>query len=69
MLKPIKNSTENLMTFIINGNEDEIKMTQGLIFLEGCALQLPSNFLQLKNALLIEIMQQLNELGKPLFQL
>ena len=57
------------MTFIINGNEDEIKMTQGLIFLEGCALQLPSNFLQLKNALLIEIMQQLNEHGKPLFQL
>ena len=57
------------MTFIINGNEDEIKMTQGLIFLEGCALQLPSNFLQLKNALLIEIMQQLNELGKSLFQL
>ena len=38
-------------------------MTAGLTFLEGCALQLPDNFLQLKNSLLIEIMQQLNQLG------
>ena len=52
------------MTAIINLNEDETKMTQGLVFLEGCALQLPSNLLQLKNSLLIEIMQQLNESGK-----
>lgn len=51
------------MTLIINFNEDERKMTQGLNFLEGCALQLPNNFLQLKNAILIEIMQQLNQLG------
>ena len=54
------------MTAIINWNEDETKMTQGLVFLEGCALQLPSNFLQLKNSLLIEIMQQLNQLGKQM---
>ena len=52
------------MTSIINLIEDETKMTEGLVFLEGCALQLPSNLLQLKNAILIEIMQQLNHLGK-----
>ena len=52
------------MTEIINWNDDETKMTQALVFLEGCALQLPSNLLQLKNSLLIEIMQQLNQLGK-----
>ena len=52
------------MTEIINWNDDKIKMTQALVFLEGCALQLPSNLLQLKNSLLIEIMQQLNESGK-----
>ena len=53
------------MTPIINWNRDEAKMSEGLQFLEGCALQLPTmdNFLQLKNSLLIEIMQQLNELG------
>ena len=53
------------MTPIINWNRDETKMAEGLLFLEGCALQLPTmdNFLQLKNSLLIEIMQQLNELG------
>ena len=61
-----KISLKNLMTAIINWNEDETKMTQGLVFLEGCALQLPNNFLQLKNALLIEIMQQLNQLGKQM---
>ena len=52
------------MTELINWNDDETKMTQALVFLEGCALQLPSNLLQLKNSLLIEIMQQLNESGK-----
>ena len=53
------------MNPIINWNQDESKMAEGLLFLEGCALQLPTmdNFLQLKNSLLIEIMQQLNELG------
>ena len=60
----IKKYTKNLMTPIINWNQDEITMTTGLRFLEGCALQLPDNFLQLKNSLLIEIMQQLNQLGK-----
>ena len=52
------------MTEIINWNDDETKMTQALVFLEGCALQLPSKLLQLKNSLLIEIMQQLNQSGK-----
>jgi len=59
----IKKYTKNLMTPIINWNQDEITMTTGLRFLEGCALQLPDNFLQLKNSLLIEIMQQLNQLA------
>ena len=52
------------MTEIINWNDDETKMAQALVFLEGCALQLPSKLLQLKNSLLIEIMQQLNQSGK-----
>ena len=62
----IKKYTKNLMTPIINWNQDEITMTTGLRFLEGCALQLPDNFLQLKNSLLIEIMQQLNQLGNEM---
>ena len=59
----VEKSTKDLMNPIINSIEDETTMSAGLRFLEGCALQLPDNLLQLKNSLLIEIMQQLNELG------
>ena len=59
----VKKFIKDLLTPIINWDQDEVTITAGLRFLEGCALQLPDNLLQLKNSLLIEIMQQLNELG------